>query len=159
MTATALPGSVRPAIRRKNFKKRLKKISACDIIDNEKICTLFSLQRSEAAMGKYFGDYIKAMLAALENEESDFLELKKEILVKIQFMQHERLIHFLVTMMFAILLIMCFAAFLLSENMGMLAAAGLMLVLLVPYIGHYYFLENGVQKLYYIYDKICEKIK
>ena len=110
-------------------------------------------------MRKYFGDYIKAMLAALENEESDFRSLKKEILVKIQFMQHERLIHFLVTMMFAILLIMCFAAFLLSENMGMLAAALLMLVLLVPYIGHYYFLENGVQKLYDIYDKICEKIK
>ena len=110
-------------------------------------------------MGKYFRDYINSMLAALENEDSDFPELKKEILVKIQFMQHERLIHFLVTMMFAILLILCFAAFLLSENIGMLAAAGLMLALLVPYIGHYYFLENGVQKLYYIYDKICEKIK
>lgn len=110
-------------------------------------------------MGKYFGDYIKSMLAALENENSDFPELKKEILVKIQFMQHERLIHFLVTMMFALLMIMCFTAFLVSENMGMLAAAALMLILLVPYIGHYYFLENGVQKLYYIYDKICEKIK
>ena len=110
-------------------------------------------------MRKYFGDYIKAMLAALESGDSDFQELKKEILVKIQFMQHERLIHFLVTMMFALLMMICFAAFLLSENLGMLAAAGLMLVLLVPYIGHYYFLENGVQKLYDIYDKICEKIK
>ncbi|MCH5192745.1 MAG: hypothetical protein J1F11_02215 [Oscillospiraceae bacterium] len=110
-------------------------------------------------MRKYFGDYIKAMLAALESGDSDFQELKKEILVKIQFMQHERLIHFLVTMMFALLMMICFAAFLLSENLGMLAAAGLMLVLLIPYIGHYYFLENGVQKLYYIYDKICEKIK
>ncbi len=39
----------------------------------------------------------------------------------------------------------------------MLAAAVLMLILLVPYIAHYYFLENGVQKLYGIYDKICEK--
>ena len=110
-------------------------------------------------MGKYFGDYIKAMLAALENEDSDFRSLKKEILVKIQFMQHERLIHFLVTMMFAILMIMCFIAFFVSENLGMLISAILMLILLVPYIGHYYFLENGVQKLYYIYDKICEKIK
>lgn len=110
-------------------------------------------------MRKYFSEYIAAMLAALKDDNSDFTEIKRELLVKIQFMQHERLIHFLVTILFALLMFMSLIGFFVSENLGMLAAAVLMLILLVPYIAHYYFLENGVQELYGIYDKICEKIK
>ena len=30
-------------------------------------------------------------------------------------------------------------------------------ILLVPYIKHYYLLENEVQKMYKQYDMICEK--
>ena len=30
----------------------------------------------------------------------------------------------------------------------------LFLVLLIPYIKHYYFLENSVQKMYLIYNKL-----
>lgn len=108
-------------------------------------------------MKKYFSEYIAAMLLALEDENSDFASIKRELLVKIQFMQHERLIHFLVTILFALLMFMSLIAFFVSENLGMLAAAVLMLILLVPYIAHYYFLENGVQKLYGIYDKVCQK--
>ncbi|MBD5140897.1 MAG: hypothetical protein HDT25_05725 [Ruminococcus sp.] len=108
-------------------------------------------------MKKYFSEYIAAMLLALEDDNSDFEKLKREMLVKIQFMQHERLIHFMVTILFALLMFMSLIGFFVSENLGMLAAAVLMLILLVPYIAHYYFLENGVQKLYGIYDKICEK--
>lgn len=109
-------------------------------------------------MKKYFSEYITAMLLALEDENSDFERLKRELLVKIQFMQHERLIHFLVTILFALLMFISLTAFFVSDNLGMLAAAALMLILLVPYIAHYYFLENGVQELYGIYDKICEKV-
>lgn len=108
-------------------------------------------------MKKYFSEYIAAMLRALEDENSNFEKLKREMLVKIQFMQHERLIHFMVTILFALLMFMSLIGFFVSENLGMLAAAVLMLILLVPYIAHYYFLENGVQKLYGIYDKVCEK--
>lgn len=109
-------------------------------------------------MKKYFSEYIAAMLLALEDEATDFESLKRELLVKIQFMQHERLIHFLVTILFALLMFMSLIAFLVSGNLGMLATAVLMLALLVPYIAHYYFLENGVQKLYRIYDQVCEKL-
>ena len=108
-------------------------------------------------MKKYFSEYIAAMLLALEDDNSDFEKLKREMLVKIQFMQHERLIHFMVTILFALLMFMSLIGFFVSEILGMLAAAVLMLILLVPYIAHYYFLENGVQKLYGIYDKVCEK--
>ena len=60
--------------------------------------------------------------------------------------------------LFALLLFMCLIAFFVSGNLGMLAAAVLMLALLIPYIAHYYFLENGVQKLYKIYDDVCGKL-
>lgn len=108
-------------------------------------------------MKKYFSEYIASVIAALDDESTDFAVLKKEMLTKISFMQHERLIHFLVTMLFALLMFICLIGFFVSDNIGILAAAVLMLVLLVPYIAHYYFLENGVQKLYALYDKACEK--
>lgn len=110
-------------------------------------------------MKKYFSEYIESVLHALEDENSDFESLKRELLVKIGFMQHERLIHFMVTILFALLMFMSLISFLVTGNLGMLAAAALMLILLVPYIAHYYFLENGVQKLYRIYDQVCEKLK
>ena len=35
----------------------------------------------------------------------------------------------------------------------------LMIVLLVPYVKHYYLLENGVQKMYRQYDALLEQIE
>ena len=35
----------------------------------------------------------------------------------------------------------------------------LLMVLLIPYIRHYYILENEVQKMYAQYDRILEKTK
>ena len=132
------------------------------MLKNNFLCGIIYFERNFFQIGaidmkKYFSEYIAAMLRALEDENSDFEKLKREMLVKIQFMQHERLIHFMVTILFALLMFMSLIGFFVSENLGMLAAAVLMLILLVPYIAHYYFLENGVQKLYGIYDKICEK--
>lgn len=109
-------------------------------------------------MKKYFSEYIAAVLAALENSETDFSALKRELSVKIGFMQHERLIHLLVTILFALLLFLCLIAYFVSEITGFFAISGLMLALLIPYIAHYYFLENGVQRLYKIYDDVCKKL-
>ena len=33
-----------------------------------------------------------------------------------------------------------------------------LLVLLIPYIAHYYILENGVQKMYRQYDELIKKM-
>lgn len=109
-------------------------------------------------MKKYFSEYIAYVISALESSGTDFKSLKSEMLVKIGFMQHERLIHFLVTILFALLMFMSLIAFFVSESLGMLAAAALMFALLIPYIAHYYFLENGVQKLYALYDQVCERV-
>jgi len=107
---------------------------------------------------KYFSRYIAFIEAALENDGTDFAALRSKMLVKIGFMQHERLIHLLVTILFALLMFMSLIAFFVSGNIGMLAAAVLMLALLIPYIAHYYFLENGVQKLYALYDEVCARL-
>ena len=80
-----------------------------------------------------------------------------EHLVQISFFQHERLVHLLVTLAFALMELVAATATVLS---GELALAALMLALLlplVPYVVHYYHLENGTQRLYGQYDRLLER--
>lgn len=89
-------------------------------------------------------------------ESDGFLQ---EMLVQIGFFQHERLIHLIVTVLFAILAVMSILASLMIQELVVLLLCLMFFVLLIPYIRHYYILENGVQKLYDYYDKICEKME
>lgn len=73
---------------------------------------------------------------------------------RISFFQHERLIHLLVTILFAILTFGGICAFLITDMWYLLIIDFLFLVLLVPYVIHYFHLENGVQKLYGLYDDL-----
>ncbi len=86
-------------------------------------------------------------------------KMAQELLIQIQFFQHERLVHLIVTITFAILTMLAVLGFLaLAQNGGfaLLFLVILLLVLLVPYVRHYYILENGVQKLYTYYDKLVD---
>lgn len=83
-------------------------------------------------------------------------ELRREVLIQIHFFQHERLIHLIVTVTFAILTVMSVLGFVATTQIGLLVLTGMLLVLLIPYIRHYYILENGVQKLYQYYDSIVK---
>lgn len=85
-------------------------------------------------------------------------EILQEHLVQIGFFQHERLIHLIVTVTFAILTLMSFVASLVVGMPALLALTLLFVVLLIPYIMHYYTLENEVQKMYVQYDRILEQI-
>ena len=89
---------------------------------------------------------------AVGASEFDWDDLIQEHLVQISFFQHERLIHLLVTLAFALMEIACVVALIISPQIIVAALALLLLVLLVPYIVHYYFLENETQKLYAQYD-------
>ena len=110
-------------------------------------------------MRKYLKEYLIYIENRLESCQSDELEaILREHLDKIQFMQHERLIHFLVTMLFAFMFFMSMGIFIMSENISLVLLMILILGLIVPYIRHYYFLENNVQKMYYIYDEILKKM-
>lgn len=102
-------------------------------------------------MKKYLYDYIKEIDNILEKDKIEE-EIIKEHLVKIQFFQHERLIHLLVTLAYALLAIITFSV---STFSPMFVFIGLILVLfLIPYVLHYFHLENGVQYLYKQYDKL-----
>ncbi len=82
---------------------------------------------------------------------------KERLLIQIQFFQHERLIHLIVTVLFALLTILSiFASMVIPDQPALLLLDLLFLVLLVPYIFHYYRLENGVQTLYKYYDALVE---
>jgi len=86
-------------------------------------------------------------------------KIKSELLTRIDFYRHERLIHLLVTLFFGFLTFASFAASVCFENYpAFLALSALCLILLAPYIGHYYFLENSVQALYKIYYRISKDI-
>ena len=85
-----------------------------------------------------------------EQEKNQMLD---DMLIQIGFFQHERLIHLIVTVTFALLTIIAIMGTLIVPQPALFALVLLLLVLLIPYIRHYYILENGVQKLYRYYDK------
>lgn len=79
-------------------------------------------------------------------------KLMDDLLIQISFFQHERLIHLIVTVLFALMTTATMLGMLLTTQPILIALMVLLLVLLIPYIRHYYILENGVQKLYTYYD-------
>ena len=78
----------------------------------------------------------------------------KEHLVQVGFFQHERLIHLIVTVTFALLEMLAIVLSVISDSLFTLVLPVVILILLVPYIRHYYILENEVQKMYVQYDRM-----
>ncbi|MGN0402074.1 MAG: hypothetical protein ACI4HQ_07430 [Acetatifactor sp.] len=110
-------------------------------------------------MKKQIQNYLNEILSLLQNTDTNvnWNDVAKEHLIKICFYQHERLIHLIVTVLFALLEVICVVATIITGYVEMLLLCGTIMILLIPYIGHYYFLENSVQKLYLIYDEILKK--
>ncbi|MCR4961028.1 MAG: hypothetical protein K6A74_06205 [Lachnospiraceae bacterium] len=111
-------------------------------------------------MKKRILEYTKRIDSCLsgETEVSDWKALLEEHLVQIGFFQHERLIHLLVTLVFGILTVATIIVVALTGYIKLLVLAGGLLILLIPYIMHYYLLENEVQKMYGQYDEILKKL-
>ena len=109
-------------------------------------------------MTEYLTDYMNAVSERLENckSQQELSAILSEHMDKIAFMQHERIVHFLVTMMFAVILSIFMIGMLITENIMLVILVTIIIVLLIFYIKHYYFLENTVQKMYRIYDKIIK---
>ncbi|NLL63352.1 MAG: hypothetical protein GX241_03785 [Ruminococcaceae bacterium] len=107
-------------------------------------------------MKKRLLTYRKKIDVLLSKGNCNWETLIEEHLIQISFFQHERLIHLIVTALFAILEIISVIIMLISpsKTTGLLCIA--IAILLIPYIMHYYTLENEVQKLYVQYDKMRE---
>ena len=112
-------------------------------------------------MGKKLNAYILELQLLLDSgAEIEQLERQKqELLVEIGFWQHERLIHLMVTILFALLTMAVFILLLFYHSWGVLALLGALLVLMIPYIRHYFILENGVQTLYVFYEELTRREK
>ena len=78
----------------------------------------------------------------------------QEHLVQVGFFQHERLIHLIVTVTFALLEMLAIVLSVISDSLCTLLLPVVILILLIPYIRHSYILENEVQKMYVQYDRM-----
>ena len=115
-------------------------------------------------MEKRILNYRKYIDELLLKDNADWRHIREEHLTQIAFFQHERLIHLIVTVIFAVLtmLAMCMSFLLMAIEaegaIGWLGVVFVFMILLVPYVRHYYILENEVQKMYGQYDAIVAKI-
>ena len=95
----------------------------------------------------------------LENPPAD-VDWKEEIdkhLVQLEFFKHERHMHLIVMALFAV---MCFFSVLSCVDNPMFEKAlifGALMVLMIPYLLHYYLLENSVQYMYTQYDEMLKR--
>ena len=110
-------------------------------------------------MKMYLYDYIDYVDDILKNSKRiNYKKLKNDYLIKINFFQHERLIHLLVTLFYALFTIIFVF---LSVKFWLFSVITIaLLIFLLFYVIHYFRLENGVQYLYKQYDAIvkeCEK--
>jgi len=108
-------------------------------------------------MKKYLFDYIKEIDNLLNDKEKISNDDIQKHLIKIQFFQHERLIHLLVTLFYALLFII-FMAFGFIYYIFFIIAL-ILVIFLIFYVIHYFRLENGVQYLYKQYDQMLKKAK
>lgn len=104
--------------------------------------------------------YNNHILKKLEenNTDEDWEKVSKDYLIKISFYQHERLIHLIVTALFALMETIVVTATVITGSLGLMVLSAAILILLIPYVAHYYFLENTVQQMYLTYDEIISRL-
>ena len=102
-------------------------------------------------MKEYLYDYIEEIDEIIDHKKvSD--EVLSNHLIKISFFQHERQIHLLVTLAYAL---MCIISLIVSLRYIVFCVVGLILaIFLIFYVRHYFNLEDGVQYLYKQYDTL-----
>ena len=91
-----------------------------------------------------------------EERERIVRDKLEEHLVQIGFFQHERLVHLIVTVTFALLEMLAIILSVIADSLFSLLLPIVILILLIPYIRHYYILENEVQKMYAQYDRMIQ---
>ena len=105
----------------------------------------------------YLKNYIKEIDELLNSKKKITEDMVKKHLIKIEFFQHERLIHLLVTLFYGFMAII-FTAFGFIYYIFFIIAM-IVFIFLLFYVVHYFRLENGVQYLYKQYDKMIGDLK
>lgn len=100
------------------------------------------------------------MLEALANSGKKIpTNVLEDVRFHIQYFQHERLVHELVMILFALLSVGGIFFYVAYPELPIFLLDVLFFALLIPYVMHYYGLENGVQALYEVYDRLVERSK
>jgi len=107
---------------------------------------------------RYYKAHINELLEK-DDPATDWDVLSTEMLAKIGFYQHERIVHLIVTMTVAVLSVMSICVTFVAETVSvpLIVLIGLFLVLVAPYIVYYFTLENAVQDIYQYYDRVRAK--
>ena len=87
-------------------------------------------------------------------KDIDYAEEERKHLIQIQFFMHERLVHEIIMVLFALSTILVFIETVRTAEIFFAVLLVALLILLVPYIMHYYVLENSVQYMYEQYDEM-----
>lgn len=87
-------------------------------------------------------------------EGMDWTGLLRFHRTQIEYLQHERLVHLLVMLFCGLCTLLVLLFLVVHPQIPMGALLLLFLLLLVPYIAHYYTLENGVQRWYHLANEI-----
>lgn len=100
------------------------------------------------AYEKFLNDFLKSP------DPEQLSRIRRETLTQIGFMQHERLVHFLVCILVGLAFFMALGIALYFGRAALYLLALILLGLLVPYLWHYYFLENTTQRIYVLYNAL-----
>lgn len=103
-------------------------------------------------------EYISKCESDIRNNNLE-KDMVADLFTWIQFFQHERLVHLIVTFFTGVATILFLLGALYFGKILLYLLFFIALLLFIAYIFHYYYLENGVQKLYNIYFDAKQKIK
>lgn len=102
-------------------------------------------------------NYVNEMLEKMLDGET-----VKELLAyhdrQIQWLQHERLVHLIVMLFVCLFTLLSFGFTVIKISTPSIVLSGLLLILSLAYIIHYYRIENGVQKWYLISNQIRQRL-
>jgi hypothetical protein len=101
--------------------------------------------------------YVKEMLEKKLDEEK-LRQLLAYHDKQIQWMQHERLAHLIVTLFVCLFTLLSFGFTVVRISIPSIMLSVLLSILSIAYVIHYYRLENGVQKWYFISNEIKQRL-
>lgn len=106
-------------------------------------------------MRYYMKVYEKFLTDFLSSPDPEQIgRIRRETLTQIGFMQHERFVHFLVCILVGLAFFIALGIALYFGRAALYLLALILLGLLVPYLWHYYFLENTTQRIYVLYNAL-----
>lgn len=107
-------------------------------------------------MREYLQNYINEIDKKIKMKQIEKQDLENHQ-IKIKFFQHERLIHLLVTLFYGLFLLI--STIISIKTPLFLIILYIILIILIFYVRHYFFLENKVQYLYKQYDEMLKLTK